>query len=123
MQNLKNEKVNLGFIGILMTAIGLATTANTMIKSFERPSISPVSIPGGLGLKDLSPILLEEISMARVELETYHSRELELERQQEELGAKLIKQEELKAKIKKVAPLLVIGVVGISLYLILRRKK
>lgn len=124
-EDFKKISVKRGFrrgawVGIALFTVG---TTDAIIKMTSRPSISSVTIPGGLGLKDLSPILLEKISATRTELETYHQQELRLAEEQEIIESELIKREELKAKIKKAAPLVVIGLVGGGLYLTLRRKK
>lgn len=108
---------------IIFGILGAVVSADQIMKGLDRPKITGVSIPGGLGMKTLAPEIAAILERSEAELAVLHAQELEQVKEQEELETKIAAQAALQEKIKKIAPLVIIGGVGIGAILLLTRKK
>lgn len=102
--------------------VGAAATVDSIIKTMQHPGISSVEIPGSLGMRGFETSVAVAVQEARADLEELHARELALAKEQEAIVAEAAKKEELTETIKKIAPYVIIGGVGLGAILLLKRR-
>jgi len=116
------NQIELGFWETLFAVASSAMTADSVIRMIQKPKVSYTEIPGVVGLREIEPEVAEAIEKSRAELEALHAQEIELAKKQEELEAAIARKEALKQGIIKLAPLVVLGGVGLAIYLLWRKR-
>lgn len=109
------------FFQAVSTGVSLLVSADSIVKGLERPRIGANTIPGGLGIKTLSPEIAKALEKSEAALATLYAQELKQIEEQEKIENQVATRKALLQKVEKLAPLIIFAGVGLGLILLLRR--
>jgi len=113
------------FIALLVTSAVITTvaTVDSIVKSFQRPNLNTIEIPGGLAERPFSLQITEILQQQADELKKLHEEELKQEEEWKDIETQKAQQEKLKEAVVKFGPLVLIGSVGLLMVIVKKRKK
>lgn len=108
------------FFQAVSTGVSLLVSADSIVKGLERPRVGANNMPGGLGMKTLSPEIAKALEKSETQLASLYAQELKQVEEQERTENQIATRKALLQKVEKLAPLIIFAGVGLGVFLLVR---